>query len=339
MGPESIAFYNGELYTGLHNGWVVKIKDGKKIELIATMGDPKCESWEEDRCGRPLGLRFDKSGTLYVSDCYSGLYKLNVTTGQYVQLFDSSVPVDGKRALIPNDFDVSSNGDVYFTDSSTKWVLKDALYEFLETAPNGRLLKYDAKANSTSVIFDGLAFANGVQLSPKEDYLIVSETIRNRVMKYHLKGEKSGQLEVFIDNLPGGPDNIRSNGKGGYWIAICVPTIPSQPSPLSKLGPRTTIRKVLARLVYVIRSAVQYIDYVIPSAYTKIVIYKLTHLSTYVNFNSSYGLIIEMNEQGEIIRSLHSPQGTISFISQVTQHGNSLYIGSPWNTYIAKLTL
>ncbi|CAG7828399.1 unnamed protein product, partial [Allacma fusca] len=66
-------------------------------------------------------------------------------------------------------------------------------------------------------------FANGVQLSENEDFVLVSESIRSRVLRYHLKGPKAGQKDVFMDGLPGVPDNIRSNGKGGFYIVLTQP--------------------------------------------------------------------------------------------------------------------
>lgn len=42
-------------------------------------------------------------------------------------------------------------------------------------------------------------------------------------MRYYLEGEKQGSIDVFIDRLPGMPDNIRYDGQGHYWIAI--PTV------------------------------------------------------------------------------------------------------------------
>ena len=40
-----------------------------------------------------------------------------------------------------------------------------------------------------------------------------------RIQKYWLKGPKAGTSEIIMDNLPGFPDNISSNGKGIYWVA------------------------------------------------------------------------------------------------------------------------
>ena len=36
--------------------------------------------------------------------------------------------------------------------------------------------------------------------------------------RYYLTGPKSGSLEVFADNLPGLPDNIRQSRSGGFWV-------------------------------------------------------------------------------------------------------------------------
>lgn len=70
----------------------------------------------------------------------------------------------------------ASDGSVYFSDASTKFGLVDWFLDALEARPHGRLLKYDPLAKKTSVVLSDLAFANGVALSPNEDFLIVCET-------------------------------------------------------------------------------------------------------------------------------------------------------------------
>lgn len=43
---------------------------------------------------------------------------------------------------------------------------------------------------------------------------------RYRCLKLWLKGEKVGQAEIFVDNLPGSPDNIRLAPDGSFWVAL-----------------------------------------------------------------------------------------------------------------------
>jgi len=44
--------------------------------------------------------------------------------------------------------------------------------------------------------------------------------LRYRCQKYWLKGTDKGKTEIFIDNLPGGPDNIYLAPDGSFWIAV-----------------------------------------------------------------------------------------------------------------------
>lgn len=40
--------------------------------------------------------------------------------------------------------------------------------------------------------------------------------------RYYIKGEHEGKSEVFVQNLPGIPDNIRLSSRGGYWVGISL---------------------------------------------------------------------------------------------------------------------
>lgn len=46
----------------------------------------------------------------------------------------------------------------------------------LEAKPHGQLLKYDPSTKETSLVLDGLGFANGVTISSDQEFLVVCET-------------------------------------------------------------------------------------------------------------------------------------------------------------------
>ena len=50
--------------------------------------------------------------------------------------------------------------------------------------------------------------------------MVVSLTSRVRCQRFWLRGDRKGEMEVFIDNLPGYPDNIRSTQRGTFWIGL-----------------------------------------------------------------------------------------------------------------------
>lgn len=47
-----------------------------------------------------------------------------------------------------------------------------------------RLLAHSDKSNKTIVVLDNLAFPNGLEFGPNEEYLLISETARARVRRY-----------------------------------------------------------------------------------------------------------------------------------------------------------
>lgn len=93
--------------------------------------------WQEEKCGRPLGLQFNSKGDLFVADAYYGIFKVNVNTRQYTNIVNSSVPINGKIPKLINALDIAKNGDIYWTDSSTDFYLHDGSYTFLAN-PSGR---------------------------------------------------------------------------------------------------------------------------------------------------------------------------------------------------------
>lgn len=90
--------------------------------------------------------------------------------------------VDGDLPGFPNDLDIDKSGNIYWSDSSTICGIDDLSLEAL-AGPSGRLVKYDAKSKRNTVLISKLHFANGVQLSPNEDFVLVSELMRARVMR------------------------------------------------------------------------------------------------------------------------------------------------------------
>lgn len=66
-----------------------------------------------------MGLRFDKrTGDLYIADAYFGLMKVGPEGGLATSL---ATEAEGAPLRFTNDLDIDEEGNVYFTDSSTKY--------------------------------------------------------------------------------------------------------------------------------------------------------------------------------------------------------------------------
>jgi sugar lactone lactonase YvrE len=72
--------------------------------------------------------------------------------------------------------DVAEIGMIYFTDASYKYSVSEFIWDFLKGKPHGRLMSYDPATRRTKVLVRNLYFANGVAVSPDQNYVIFCET-------------------------------------------------------------------------------------------------------------------------------------------------------------------
>jgi sugar lactone lactonase YvrE len=291
-GPEDTAVdAQGRVYAGLHDGRIVRLEaDGS----VATFADTQ---------GRPLGMDFDAAGLLIVADAYRGL--LSIDPQGQIQVLTSEA--EGLPFKFTDDLDIASDGTIYFSDASSRFAQPDYLLDLLEARPHGRLLSYNPGSGETRVLLKDLYFANGVALSANEDFVLVNETYRYRISRYWLKGEQAGTHDVFIDNLPGLPDNLQGDRAGTFWVALPTP----RKADADFLHRHPWLKAQLAKL---------------PRALWPKAI--------------PYGFAIALNEQGEIVRSLHDTSGThLRMLTSVKPVGDYLYFGSLDNDRIGRLKI
>ncbi len=289
-GPEDVDVdAGGRVYAGLADGRIVRVLADGSVEEFANTG------------GRPLGLEFDAGGRLIVADAWKGL--LSVSSGGQVTVLANTA--GGVPFGFTDDVDIAKNGVIYFTDASSKWHQPDYELDLLESRPYGRLLAYYPDSGETRVLLDGLHFANGVALSSNEDFVLVNETWRYRIVRYWLSGPRMGQHEVFADNLPGFPDGISGNRNGVFWVALPSP----RKADLDALHAWPLAKQAVAALPQFLR----------PKAVR-------------------YGLVLALDENGQVLASLHDASGEhLREITSVEQAGEWIYFGSLTNDRIGRL--
>ncbi|KAE8691032.1 Protein STRICTOSIDINE SYNTHASE-LIKE 3 [Hibiscus syriacus] len=306
QGPESIAFdpLGRVPYTGVADGRIV-FWDGQKwsdfahtstnrSELCDPKPSPSSYLPNEHICGRPLGLRFDKkTGDLYIADAYFGLMKVGPEGGLATSLVTEA---DGVPLRFTNDLDIDDEGNIYFTDSSTKY------------QRSGRLIKHNPHTKETTVLMTNLQFPNGVSLSKDGSFLVVCESCSGRLLKHRLKGEKSGTSEVFAI-LPGFPDNVRTNKNGEFWVAIH-----SRRSMYSHiLGLYPKLRAFILKLP--ISAEVQ----------------RLLHMK-----GKQLGQAVKYGPDGKLLRVLEDSEGkVVKAVSEVDERDGKLWLGSVLMPFIA----
>ncbi|KAL9362344.1 hypothetical protein Peur_045129 [Populus x canadensis] len=293
--PEDVVVdRDGILYTAVRDGWIKRMhKNGS------------WENWKKIDSDGLLGIATSKEGGLIVCDAEKGLLKVSedgvVVLATHIN--------DGSKIRFADEVIESSDGSLYFSVASTKFGFHDWYLDVLEAKPHGQLLKYDPSLNETSILLDGLCFPNGVALSREEDYLVFCETWKYRCQKYWLKGTDKGKTEIFIDNLPGGPDNIYLAPDGSFWIAV----------------------------LQVVSNGLEFVHRSKPSKHLVASFPKLVNLVIGVKRKAT---VVNVAADGKIMRKLDDPDGKVmSFVTTAFEFEDHLYLGSLNTNFIGKLPL
>jgi len=289
--PEDVAIDDQDrIYCGTEDGRIFRFQpDGTRPELFANTQ------------GRPLGLIFDHDGNLIVADALKGLRSID-HNGRIAVL---TTQADGVPFRCTNDLDVAEDGTIYFTDSSYKFPLTELKADILEHQPNGRLLAFDPRTKETRVILRDLYFPNGVAISPDQSFVLVCETGSYSVRRVWIRGPKAGQSEIFIDNLPGFPDGIASNGRDKFWVAL----VNRRDAALDALMPHPFLRQVVMRLPNFLQPNIK-----------------------------RYAFVLGLDTDGHVVQNLQDPSPeSFAQISNVVEHKGKLYFGSIGESAIGRM--
>jgi len=136
----------------------------------------------------------------------------------------------------------------------------------------------------------------------------VAETSAYRIMRYWLVGPKKGTAEVFMENLPGLPDNVNYDAEEDvFWIALFAP----RNRLLDWVANKPWLRKVVYRLPKVLQP-------------------KEAH----------HAFVLGVTPEGDVRYNLQDDSNkAFAPITSVRRHGHSLYLGSLYQKAIGRYEL
>ena len=300
-GPEDVILDRDDhLYCGTRHGEIVRFfaPDYKRSEVFAHIG------------GFPLGLAFDREGTLLSCVGAMGLYAVSRTrevrelSAETNRSYTSVV--DDARLRDPNDLDVGPDGRIYFTDSTTRYDAHDWAVDSIESRPTGRLLAFDPRTGVTRTLLDNYRYANGVCLAHDGKSIFFAESWACSVHRYWLEGPRAGQAECVIRNMPGYPDNINRASDGNYWMAWLGMRTPTFDLALRHPGFRKRMTRRLPQDEWL-----------------------------FPNINT--GGVVKFDDDGRIVETLGDLTGTSHpMVTSIREHKGYLYIGGILNNRIGR---
>lgn len=204
--------------------------------------------------------------------------------------------------------------------------------------PSGRLVHYERSSGKLEVLKDKLYFPNGIVLSPEEDFLVVAETGTSKLYRYWLKGEKAGTSEIFIDGLPGSPDNLTTNKKG-VLATLAVAIDSSHPSLNNILAPWPITRQFLFRLAELFLMPFRFINSMYPNFITNTFVREFGGMKQLKFIFSPRKTVVLVDWNGNILEAYHGSDNTLGPITHAMQVDDVLYLGSVTENFIGRVQL
>lgn len=176
----------------------------------------------EGRQVQANGLKIDSESRLIAADAGGGRLLRISSDGQSVEVLADRC--EGVRFNSINDVALDRRGNIYFTDPGTSSAEN----------PVGAVYRYDIGTKKTMQLAQGLAYPNGIGVTPDQQHLCVGESDRYRLLLFPLNVTTGnvGEPRVLVDfpretrdGIQGGefaPDGFVFDATGRLYVAMWV---------------------------------------------------------------------------------------------------------------------
>ncbi len=173
----------------------------------------------EGRMPQANGLKVDREGRLIASDSGAGRLLRITADGQSAEVLADRC--NGKRFNSVNDVALDLQGNIFFSDPGGS----DADHLV------GSIYRYDIKTAEVALLADGLAFPNGLGVTPDQRHLCLSESQRFRILIFDLEDDGTVTNQRVLIDFPretkgpiiGGdhdPDGLIFDKQGRLYVGM-----------------------------------------------------------------------------------------------------------------------
>lgn len=304
------------------------VSSGNRVLRMSRGGDGYQKAIAEFD-GQTCGLNFHPNGSLMVCVSGKGLAFAN-ETGAHICV----EKVEGQVLRCPTSAVADAGGKIYITEGTSYHEPQDWVWDLMEKRAAGRLILYEPGKERSKVLLSGLSYPHGVCITHDGQSLLLTESWKHTVSRFPLNDIRPGTRENII--LPGYPARIVPSSDGGYWICLfCMRThlvefvltddkyrkeMMATVDPDHWISPALSSGKSMLEPLQ--GAGIKVLGITKPWAPPR-----------------SYGLVIKLDHEYDIVRSFHSRiDGRRHGITGLREANGVLYLVSKGNSLILKAT-
>ncbi|MFK7836876.1 MAG: SMP-30/gluconolactonase/LRE family protein [Sulfitobacter sp.] len=275
------------------------------------------DGWEEAATlpGTTGGLAFLPDGRLLVCVAGEGLAMVSATKTTWLR------KAGGETLSCLTSVAVAVDGTIYLTQGSCQTAPDAWVVDLMQKNASGLLIRFDPAADKADVLLRKLAYPGGVIVSPDDQHLFYSESWAHTVTRCDRQG---GARTSVVRNFPGYPSRMASDGTGGYWVCLFGARTHLVELVLSDLDFRSNMMAEIDPAHWIAPSLRATGSYKEPLQGGGVK--KLGSVKAWAP-PRSYGLVVRINAEGEIMESLHSRVGgTCHGVTSVQPHKKGLLV-------------
>jgi sugar lactone lactonase YvrE len=257
--------------------------------------------------GHPFELAFGPNGDLIGADHEGSHFRVD-STSRVTRIPTLVGHEHGTAGVV-----VGRDGILYYGAHPEGLLAGDrtGFMEMLAAHQASELRSFDPRTGVETTLATGLFRPVGVELSQREDFVVVAEFFAYRVTRHWLSGPRAGTTDRLLDRLPGFVDGVGSDGNGTFYVSMPA----YSPPALAALHARPFWKDQLAK--------------VLP-----------TLLRLGATPDGGPGIVLAVDESGRILRTFQDPQGeVVPTITAAEVHDGHLYLGSITGDWIARCPL
>lgn len=247
--------------------------------------------------GQVGGLAFHPDGRLLA--CVAGEGLALISAGETTWLREAG----GQALDCLTSVCVGVDGTIFLTQGSCETVLENWVVDLMQKNASGLLIRYDPTAAKAEILLRRLAYPAGVVMTRDEQHILYSEAWTHTLT---LCDRDGSMRKKIVRNFPGYPSRLAPDGKDGYWVCLFGARTHLVELVLNDTDFRTSMMAEIDPAHWIapsLRATGSYKEPLQGGGIKKLGVIKAWAPPR------SYGLVMRINSEGDIIESLHSRVG------------------------------